>query len=188
MLLLSNSYPHVWRDCVYQKELKKSIPEWKKVRCYYNVSCSHPRKQQFCHGFFDPSQTWIHIGWIHPPGCNRHQQDDIFRFGNPKVNLHWPVLLAGGVDPTYKFCPIPCNQRPQILQPCYGTNELKSRWYNGTVLKDAGCIAVMSTMQGATTIPTMEWLSGELGRNNTTGDWNLVAKRQKRTSCGEKRS
>lgn len=128
--------------------------------CHYNLSCSHPRKQQFCQFPTQVKLGFTKVGSI-PTMQWSPEWHDNFRFGNPKLNLHWPVLLGGGLDPTYRFYSIRCNQRPQLLQPRYGTNELKSRWYNGTVLENAGRIAMMSTMQGATTIPTgngmIEW-------------------------------
>lgn len=94
---------------------------------------------------------------------------------------------------------IRCNQRPQILQPRYGTNELKSRWYNGTVLEDAGRITVMSTMQGATTIPTgngmIEWreekirqglkCDGKTSKKNIDGGIDIIKRfpQKKAFSC-----
>ena len=39
----------------------------------------------------------ISFGLSPLPGCNRdHQEYDIFRFGDPNLNLHLPRILGGG--------------------------------------------------------------------------------------------
>ena len=43
------------------------------------------------------------INWVIPLPSNSHHQDyEPFLVGNPKLNLHLPLLLGGGANPRYK--------------------------------------------------------------------------------------